>query len=219
MSWNRLFVLFFSVLVNAASLDAARNKPSYDEDKSILFREILDTLDSLRHEVNNHEAEIRMFEEKFNNQEDILDSLRKQIAATSHSIKGQSVNVEAKLAGHEGLAQTLSSDLKSFAKESNQALIEYKSRLTEIEKAIETQNRNIENLQAAMKTLLEALQIKEAPSTPQETGKFYQVKAGDSLEKIARQNQTSIKKLKELNNLPSDHKIIIGKKLKLPEPD
>ena len=89
-----------------------------------------------------------------------------------------------------------------------------------MEKMIEIQNSNIENLQGALSSLMNALQAKEIPSEKSiaETGpvKIYQVKSGDSLEKIAKQNQTNIKKIKELNNLTGDQ-IIIGQKLKLPE--
>lgn len=211
--------LFFFFILETACLHAVRNRPSYEEDRNVILREILDNLDTLRHETNNHEAEIRMFEERFKNQDDILDSLRRQTTASMQavkdSVKGQSVNVESKLAGHETLAQELSNDLKAFAKDSSQALVEYKAKLTDLEKTIEIQNRNIENLQAAMKSILEALQMKEGGSA-QETTKIYRVKSGDSLERIAKQNQTTIKKLKELNNLTSDQ-IIINQKLKLSE--
>jgi LysM repeat protein len=215
-----IYQILFFFIFDAACLHAARNRPSYEEDRSVIFREILDCIDTLRHEVNNHEAEIRMFEEKFKTQDDILDSLRHQtttsMQAVKDSVKGQSVNVESKLAGHESLAQSLSNDFKSFAKDSTQALVEYKARLADLEKTIETQNRNIENLQAAMKSLLEAMQMKESGTITQEATKIYRVKSGDSLEKIAKQNQTTIKKLKELNNLTSDQ-IIINQKLKLSE--
>ena len=65
-------------------------------------------------------------------------------------------------------------------------------------------------------------EAKETPPTPPQTitenpAKIYRVKAGDSLEKIAKQNQTTIKKLKEANQLANDQ-IIVGQKLKLPEP-
>ncbi len=191
-------------IFDAAFVHAARNRPSYDEDRNIMMREMLDTLDALRHDINNHEAEIRMFEEKFKNQEDILDSLRRQTTAAVQAVKESS-----KIAGQETLAQGLSNDFKSYAKDSTQALSEYKARLIELEKNVELQNHNIENLQAAMNSILEAMQVTDS-------AKFYQVKPGDSLGEIAKKNKTTIKKLKELNNLTSDQ-IIVGQKLKLPE--
>lgn len=203
------------LVLQAACLHAARGRSSYEEERNIITREILDSLDSLRYEVNNHEAEIRMFEEKFKNQEDILDTIRKQTNTSMQAVKGQTVNVEAKLAGHENASKGLLNDFKSYAKETTQAMTEYKDRLSELEKTIELQNRNIENLQAAMRTLMEALQSKDNVNSTADA-KVYRVKAGDSLEKIAKQNQTTIKKLKELNNLNNDQ-IIINQKLKIPE--
>lgn len=226
-NWLYIFspLAFSLIFFHSACLSAARNRPSYEEDKSVMMREILDSLDNLRHEVNNHEAEIRMFEEKFKNQEEILDTLRNQMTSTlqavKETLKSQSATLDARLATHENAAKGLSTDFKSYTNDYAQTLSDYKRRIVELEKMIDAQNHNIENLQAALNSLMDALQIKDTPqdkTADSEPGspKIYRVKSGDSLEKIARQNQTTIKKLKELNNLTSDQ-IIIGQKLKLPE--
>jgi LysM repeat protein len=224
-----LFFIFLTFITSSAF--AVRNRLSYEEDKSIILREILDGLDNLRHEVNNHEAEIRMFEEKYKNQEDILDSLRNQVSNTLQAVKetlrNQSSTIEAKISSHENAAKGLTNDFKAYSTDYAQILNDYKKRIIELEKTIEIQNRNIENLQAAMQSLMEVLQVKEpaqaAPQTPPQTvsegsSKVYRVKAGDSLEKIAKQNQTTIKKLKEANPQLTSDQIIVGQKLKLPEP-
>jgi peptidoglycan endopeptidase LytE len=77
---------------------------------------------------------------------------------------------------------------------------------------VQTQDKQIASLQSAMKSLVALLQAEESSAATETT---YQVKSGDSLEKIAAQNGTSVKVLKELNALPSD-RIKIGQKLKLP---
>jgi LysM repeat protein len=217
--------LLFCVILIFCDLGAARNRPSYEEDRGILIREILDSLDSLRSEVTNHETEIRIFEERFKNQEEILDSIRNQtnvaVQGVKESLKGHSGTLESRLARHDDNTKGLSEDFKLFSKEYGQVLAEYKSRLFELEKVFEAQNRNIESLQVAMNALIEAIQPKEMPKTnpsaqSQNASTIYRVKAGDSLEKIAKQNQTTIKKIKELNNLTSDQ-IIIGQKLIISE--
>jgi LysM repeat protein len=48
------------------------------------------------------------------------------------------------------------------------------------------------------------------------TGPSYRIKPGDSLEKIARANQTTVQAIKELNGLTND-RIVVGKLLQLPE--
>ena len=214
------------IYFHSTQLLAARNRPSYEEDKSVMMREILDSLDNLRHEVNNHEAEIRMFEEKFKNQEEILDTLRTQMTSTlqavKETLKSQSSTLEARLTSHENAAKGFSTDFKSYTNDYAQTFSDYKKRIVDLEKMIDVQNHNIENLQAALNSVMDALQVKDIPQdkavADPESGspKIYRVKSGDSLEKIARQNQTTIKKLKELNNLTSDQ-IIIGQKLKLTE--
>jgi LysM repeat protein len=45
--------------------------------------------------------------------------------------------------------------------------------------------------------------------------RVYEVKPGDILEKIARKNNTSVKKIKELNGLTND-RIFVGQRIKLP---
>jgi LysM repeat protein len=78
-----------------------------------------------------------------------------------------------------------------------------------------------------MQSLMEALQGKPVDkvksvtmnnSTPVKgsSGITYRVKAGDSLEKIARAHQVSIQSLKQANGLTTD-RIIVGKNLVIPE--
>lgn len=209
-STQRWLIAIFALVFLADGAWAAR-RPSYEENQSVVLREILDSVDDMRHEVKNHEAEIRMFEEKFKTQEDIIDALRQQVAeavkAIKESLKSQSTALEMKLANQE----------KSQVNDLGTILADYKRRIGELEKTIEIQNRNLENLQAAMKALTEVLQGKSAGGSDKiAEGAIYRVKAGDTLEKIAKQNNTTIKKLKELNNLKNDQ-IIVGQKLQLVE--
>lgn len=156
-------------------------------------RELWDSVEALRHEVANHEAEIRVFDEKFKSQEEIVDSLSSQFKDSVKSVKNSTANSN---------------------QDANQQIADFKKRIANLEKVVEQQTRNLENMQKALSSLIEAIQGKDAPST---NGKqIYRVKSGDSLEKIAKQNHTTIKKLKELNNLTGDQ-IIIGQKIELPD--
>jgi LysM repeat protein len=213
-----VFLLLLLVQANAGF--AARFRPTYEEDRTIVLREILDSLNDLRHQINNHENEIRIFEEKFHTQEEIVDALRLQVAESvkivKDTLKQHHAGIEAKFSNF----QEANHDLKNHASDATSLLSDYKKRILDLEKTVELQSRNMENLQAALVSIAEILQIKEAPpiSNPilSANGKIYKVKSGDSLEKIAKQNNTTIKKLKELNNLTNDQ-IIIGQKLQLPE--
>lgn len=55
-----------------------------------------------------------------------------------------------------------------------------------------------------------------APKKPSKPEKFYIVKSGDSLTKIARDNRTTIATLKKLNNIKNANLIKVGQLIKLP---
>lgn len=214
----------------ALSAEAAPRRSTYDEDQTVIIRELRDGLDELRHEIQNHETEIRMFEERANNQESTIASLRQQVLDTNQAnkelVKGNATTVEGRIAGLESANKGLIADLQKFkthANDSSAALAQYKERIAELEKMIALQNQNIDNLQGAVRSLTDALQVQYKDTstilndsgTGGSSGKTYRVQAGDSLEKIARVNGTTIKALKEVNNLNND-RIVVGQKLQLP---
>jgi LysM repeat protein len=205
--------------LHAVCLEGARSRYySYDEDKNIILREILDGLDELRQDVKNHEAEIRMFEDKARNQEEIVEAWQKQIseelAALKELLRKQNLHIESRLAEQESSFKGTSSNLKSYADDTSNSLFSYKKKIEELSQTIERQNSNIEHLQSALHGLMELMQNSSAPT--ETSAKIYRVKAGDTLEKIAKQNKISIKKLKEWNQLAGDQ-IKIGQKLQLSE--
>lgn len=220
---------FFSLVLLISffcTVEAGPKRYSYDEENAILLRELRDSVDDLRHEVNNHETEIRMYEEKLSNQETIIDSLRQQLneslQANKQLLQEAILNIELKITSLETTTKGLVGDLrqfKNYANESSSSLAQYKQKFAELEKVLESQNQNMVNLQAALKALMDAVQVKSGISnignTQEGSSKNYHVKSGDSLEKIARNNQTTIQALRELNGLTTD-KIKVGQILQLP---
>lgn len=220
------FILSLSVVFVSAE-GAQQRRYTYEEDNSTLIREMRDSIDSLRHEIENHETELRMFQERVDNQETTVSSLRQQVLdanqANKELVKGSSTASEGRIAALETANKGLIADLQKFkthANDSTTALAQYKDRIAELEKVIAAQSKNIESLQSAVKSIAEALQaqVKEVPvaaDTGASNGKSYRVKAGDTLEKIAKNNGTTLKALKELNNLSND-RIVVGQSLQLP---
>lgn len=204
----------------AQPLEAAP-KRYFDDQTSVALREMRDSLDDMRHEVSNHEIEIKTYDEKLRNLETIIDSLRQQSAdiALVHkdALKDSSATLEMKLNSLETTTKGLVADLKQFKNHANEtasAMAQHKQKLSDLEKILEIQNQNLDSLQTAIKSLSEALQVKSnLPVASSE--KLYKVAPGDSLEKIARKHQTTIQVIKELNGLVND-KIIVGKTLKVP---
>lgn len=182
-------------------------------------KQVQENFNALRHTLYNHEGELRQVQERFSSLETIIDSLRRQLNEQSkgqrEQIQTSKIGCEAKLGDLELFSKGLAADLqqiKTHLNESTTLITQYKQQLLTFEKQMQTQNHNIENLQSAVKTLMDILQagdVQESAST------VYQVKSGDSLEKIAHANGTTVKALKEVNNLTSD-RIRIGQKLKLP---
>ncbi len=166
------------------------------------------SIGDLRHEVDNHEAEIRMFEERMKTQEIIVDSLRQQLMDSNHKnrelVKGSTVGVEGKISQFSTSIARITDDLHKLQEHSNESsrvMAQYKSKLESLE-------QRMDQLQTTLKLVLDALQVEEV-------GTVYEVKSGDSLDKIARRHKTTVRKLKELNQLTND-RIYIGQKLKLP---
>lgn len=146
------------------------------------------TLQQLQYEISNHEAEITMFQQRLSNQEATLELLREEIQA-----KGKTPDSRI----HQLAAEIV---------QMKEAVGKSESRLSKLEQTLTQQDQNLGNMQAALNAVLEALEIKVTD--------VYEVRSGDSLEKIARRHKMSLKQLKELNNLKSD-RIHVGQKLRV----
>lgn len=226
---GRLLLLSCLVMLFVqGSVSAAQRGQYYSPDaNSIAIKEMRDSIDDLRHEVNNHETEIRIFDEKLTNLDSIIEGVRDQLQENSRShkeqLKGSSVNLETKITSLETTSKGLIADLKQFKTHANDTtalLTQYKQKLLDLEKILEQQNQNIEHLQGAMHSLMEAMQGKSSSTTQEAaltlSGRSYKVKSGDSLEKIAKAHHTTIQALKEANGLTTD-RIVVGKVLVIPE--
>jgi len=152
--------------------------------------------DPLRMIVDNHEEEIRSFEERLSNQEAIMESLRNTVQEAGTEQKTQ---VSHSLTLQEKQLKLL------------------QNKIAELEKKTATQAQQIHLLQDALKVFIDSFQAPETSiSTSSSSVKTYTVKNGDSLGKIARIHKTTTLVLRELNQLSGD-KIIVGQKLKVPE--
>ena len=213
-----LFLIIFSSLVQLSAAPVRNNVP---DQGNAAIAQMRSSFESMRHDLNNHEVEIRVFEEKLLNLDAIIDAIRDQLNDTNkwhkEQLKGSSANLESKITTLDAL----------YSNETSTTLSQYKQRIGDLEKVVEQQSQNIDHLQAAMQTLMEAILVKDtstAKINPDKvnsekgtvSGNSYRIKAGDSLEKIARANQTTVQAIKDLNGLVND-KIVVGQLIHLPE--
>jgi LysM repeat protein len=172
--------------------------------------DLSDKVDDIQTEVENHTTEIRIIEEKLNNQLLIMESIRDQLQETNKSqkdlVKNNSVSLENRILTLESSLKSISADLRQIQNHANEtanALKQYKQKIAE-------QGDTIDTIQKAMKTLMEAMQVNVTATT-----KTYTVQSGDTLEKIAKRNKTTVREITSLNGLQNE-KIFIGQTLKIP---
>lgn len=217
---KRILLFLPALLVAGFFLEAAPRR--YDDDIWLHIKEMRDSIDDLRREINNQESEIRTFAEKSTTQEDRVDHIQKELKESHQSqkdlLKNNSGLLEMKLGSLETANKGLIADLKQIKGHSNEmqdVLKAYREKINELEKTISTLTRNLDMMQSAMNNLMDL--VKAGSGIAVDGGaKTYHVKAGDSLEKIARLHKTTIKAIKELNGLTKDQ-ITIGQTLRLPE--
>lgn len=179
------------------------------------------SLQNLSYSVNNQDQEIATLKQKFHNQEAILDSMHTEvkelIKAAKESQKNSGEKVDSRLKSMEKNLDKLVSDLKQFKKHANDSsssLGQLEKKLKEQEEISSLQAQQIKDLESALRTLANALQVKAPASSASSSGE-YRVKAGDSLEKIAKENGTTIEAIKRENNLTKST-IYPGQKLHIP---
>lgn len=228
--FNATAFLVFAFLVVFFCSDLACAKPPYHlyknrgstannqksaaaSNSSVNSGEEVGAIYDLQHDVENHEIELRMFEERLNTQETILDTLRQQFLdsnlANQQMLKGNTVSLEKRVSNMDsnvtGMVKDLR-DLQSHANDTAKALSQYKEKISGLEK-------QVGHMQHAVDSILLALQVDDPKE--KEGRQVYEVKGGDTLEKIAKKHKTSVSRIKELNGLKND-RIFSGQKLTLP---
>ncbi|MFA6916065.1 MAG: LysM peptidoglycan-binding domain-containing protein [Parachlamydiales bacterium] len=225
---KNLFLLFLmggSVLWGAPSFPQQQQLQQQQFQRPTVpdARDIVD----LKRMSSNHESELRVLEEKLANQEDIIDSIRKDLKNSQkllqEGMKEKSGSADQRLTLIEKNLQVISTEVaayKQHLEKQNNALMALHERIANYESSMALQSNNINHLQIALQTLTEALQGPPISPTVVNNNQdlnsnSYQVQPGDSLGKIAVKFGVSLKALREENKLSSD-KIIAGQTLIIP---
>jgi len=214
---KEIFSFLFLLLIFKNQAAAAPQRMSPNQNSQGI--EMRSALDRLKYELINHDKEIQALDQKCENLQELIDNF-KGLVTENHEqhqelVKTNSNAHELRLDEMENTVKKMLQDLKSFQtalNHSTETVLHVEQKMNQLTHATEMQSANMENMQAALTTLLDALQIQPAAKEM----KLYEVKEGDSLGKIAQIHKTSVKALKELNGLTQD-RIKKGQRLKLPQ--
>lgn len=218
--------LSLSLLAFVVSGCGARSTPSratVRAHQQAVLEDVREDVDYVKHEQGNVGSELRRLEGKLSSQETILDSLRREV---NDSLNANRQVLSKRLSEFEdrvGLMEKVQADLvgdirdlKTSANNVAESLAQAKKRINDFEKSIDHQQNDIQNLEGAVRALMAIVQNDSRSRAAQIAGRSYRVKAGDTLDKIARAHHTSTEALKKANNLKSDL-IVIDQELVLPE--
>lgn len=197
-----------SVLILAALLfsGCSSRMTSWNEgqgQRDVALEELRLELSDLRHTLNGTKVDMQLLEDKIKNQ----PSSKKggdssQLAALEHKIAELQKNQEK-----------LNQDLKQLSSHANQTSATF----AKLEQEIQAQTKRLEEIVKLKGTLTSISQaLKEKNRDESASYKTYKIKNGDSLEKIARQQGTTVDAIKRLNDLSSD-RIVVGQEIKLPD--
>lgn len=208
--------LFLMLIFHTHAVAAPQRMPSNQNSQGM---EIRTALERLKYELGNHDKEIQVLDQKFENLQEVIQGFRSLLTENHEQhqelVKTNSNAHELRLDEMESTVKKMLQDLKGFQttlNNSTETVLHIEQKMNQLTRANEIQSTNMENMQAALTTLLDALQIQPIAKEM----KLYEVKDGDSLGKIAQNHKTSVKALKELNGLTQD-RIKKGQKLKLPQ--
>lgn len=205
------------ILCAFSSCSPLRSSPNDEKHQlELTLHEVQTNLDDLRHNINCFQTELQILEGRIKYSENALASLKQHDLEKQHckieQLLNQVQSLEKKWVGFEKSQKTSSeelSELSDHANETTTALSQFKSRILELEKEIQSQNRKFDEV-AKLKGHIEML-----TRGIQGDFKLYRVKPGDSLEKIARFHKTSVERIKKYNGLDQDL-IVVGQELKIP---
>ena len=171
-------------------------------------------VDEIKHDLNTYEIEHHVLEGKLIDQEQTISNLKQQVAELKQgkleTFASELQNIDKKIVQIGKKQEKILSDIRqlsSHANDTTTALSQYKEKISQFEKAIALQKDHLQDI----------VKLKEgiAKLTHNESVRSYVVQSGDSLEKIAREQGTSVDTIKQLNQLSSDL-IVVGQEIRLP---
>lgn len=204
------------------------------EDAQSALNQVRMRLSELKISVNNHESEIRTFENKLNNQELAFEHLRENLVdqlqnnqsfvKASRLMAEDQFQAQEKINKHqENILNGIVGDLRQLsaqAQETSQVLTQYKQKITDIENLMNTERLHLQHIEETLQTMMELIQIKndakKSSSVVSAQCRTYKVQSGDVLEKIARLHQVPVQLIRDSNPQIVNDRIFVGQTLTIP---
>jgi LysM repeat protein len=156
----------------------------------------------LKHALSSMQLEVSIVEEKLKR----LETIHKE-----SQLGQQIISLEKKLQQFQRIQEQSAGELEQLRKHAN----ETSQALHSFAQEIHSQNQRFEEI-SKLKATLSLLSKAISEPAHASTAAIHRVKSGETLEKIARQHNTTVAELKQLNKLDHD-RIMIGQDLKLPQ--
>jgi LysM repeat protein len=211
---------FLGAILGAGGCSPVKSSPYDDKHQlELTLHEVQTNLDDLRHDIHCFHADFEILNGRMKHAESSLSPLKLQEFAKQETkveqLSAHFQHLEKKLSVLEKNQETLLQDRNKWAavsQELNLALTDCKNRVEGLEKqstAIHHRFEELSKLKGSLEVLTQSLKNSAGHA-------LYKVKAGDSLEKIAKSHQTDVDRLKKANKLEQDL-IVVGQELKIPD--
>ena len=173
-------------------------------------------IEEVKSDLGSHQMELNILEGKLVAQEDSLIQLREESLQKAfvklEKLQVVATQMERRASQLEKLQEETLAEVKQMvqlAQDVQKTSLIYKERFGQLDDKLEGQQLLLTDLMRLKKELLLQLASVDQPM------QYYKVKAGDTLEKIARQTHTSVEFLKKTNRLSGDQ-ILVGDSLLVP---
>lgn len=172
-------------------------------------------LDDLRHSLHTTQVELHLLEEQLlkHNASAAKNDSRE---ANSIGLPGtQLSSLEKKVSHLEKGLEKACDDLRRLSQSLTQSL----TKIQTFESDLAAHDRRLEEvtkLKSTLTSISKAIGGRPSQESLSVATKSYRVKAGDSLEKIARFHHVSVESLRKINHLSND-KIVVGQELRIPD--
>ncbi len=218
-------LLTFLVATTSCMVPNSRDQEARLQKQALSVSEVRDEVDYVKYEQGNVSSEIRMFESRLVTQEEVIQTTRRELADAQlrdrEQLSRALTDFEERVAKMESKHHSMIEDLRELKTHANDvasSLGQAKQRMGTLERSYEGQTETIRNLEGAVRALMALVEASDGapPSTFAKGAKIYKVQSGDTLEKIARREGSTVRAIKRANDLKKDL-IRVGQTLKIPK--